>query len=714
MDVEIEISCCNNIDNARISLSENKLNIKFAPNGTGKSTISRAISFSVARDAEGLNSLLPFKFRTENPDRLKPEVHGAEALNGVMCFNEQYVEQFTFQPDELVSNSFDIFIKTDSYTDAKREIENIVMAIRQQFTDNEELESFIAHLTELSSAFRLTNTGISRSSTGIRGLSRGNKVRHIPSGLEPYQPFIQSDQIVEWIEWQTKGVEKFIHLSDNCCPFCTGDSSEKNAQIHKVSEEYDKVVIKNLVNIIGILDKLDEYCSEEARVRLREITTLENGLEREHEDYLVTVKTQTENLITKLNTLKTLNGFTFSDARNVRATLASFRLDLQFFSELQSDRTRQIIDNLNASLDALMTQAGQLQGQINIQRQGMQRLIQKYKNDINTFLTYAGYRYQVDISGDGEQCRLKLQHLDFNGFLSGGDQHLSYGERNAFAIVLFMYECLAKRPGLIILDDPISSFDKNKKFAILEMLFRRNTGECLKNMTVLMLTHDVEPIIDTLKSVRKMFNNQVCASYLRMSSGTLTEQPIAERDIRTFAQICQSVTDSESEDIIKLIYLRRHYEILDDCGDAYQVLSNLFHRRETPLDSRETAETGNSHPEMAPDKFQNGVTSISERVPGFNYTEMLSLVNNTESIRALYQRCQSGYEKLQIFRLLELDQNSPVIKKFVNETYHIENEFICQLDPSQFDLIPEYVVLECDRLILPPPAANEENMSHIA
>lgn len=96
-----------------------------------------------------------------------------------------------------------------------------------------------------------------------------------------------------------------------------------------------------------------------------------------------------------------------------------------------------------------------------------------------------------------------------------------------------MYECLAKKPGLIILDDPISSFDKNKKFAILEMLFRRNTGECLKNETVLMLTHDVEPIIDTLKSVRKLFSNLVTASHLRYCAGCITEQLIGESDIRT-------------------------------------------------------------------------------------------------------------------------------------------------------------------------------------
>ncbi|MBW6100664.1 hypothetical protein KZ774_24655 [Escherichia coli] len=85
---------------------------------------------------------------------------------------------------------------------------------------------------------------------------------------------------------------------------------------------------------------------------------------------------------------------------------------------------------------------------------------------------------------------------------------------------------------------------KNKKFAILEMLFRRASGECLKNRTVLMLTHDVEPVIDTLKSVRRLFSNQVTASCLRLSAGVIEELPVNDGDIMTFMQICKSITAS--------------------------------------------------------------------------------------------------------------------------------------------------------------------------
>ncbi len=70
-------------------------------------------------------------------------------------------------------------------------------------------------------------------------------------------------------------------------------------------------------------------------------------------------------------------------------------------------------------------------------------------------------------------------------------------------------------------------------------------------------------------------------------------------------------------------------------------------------------------------------------------------------IKALYHASQNGYEKLQLTRILrdiETVDNS-VVRKFINETYHIENEFIFQLDPSLFDLMPEYVVKECDKIV---------------
>lgn len=698
--MEIEISNCNNIDHAKVNIERGKLNIKFAPNGTGKSTISRAITFSAQNNIEALKSLVPFKLQKSNPDGLSPTVSGTNDINKVMCFDENYVSKFTFQQDELVSNSFNIFIKTETYVKIEDEIDEMVRAVRSTFVGNESLELFIRHLNSLSGAFKLTNKGVSKTSVGVKAFAKGNIVKNIPKGLESYTPFITSGNNVEWVDWQTKGYEKFLDISEACCPFCSGDYRENKEKIQKVSAEYDKNVIKNLVGIISVLDELGDYFSEQTVELTREITTLEGGLERAHEEHIASIKKQTDILLEKIDALRNLNGFSFNKDENVKEKLEGYKINLNYLPHLQSEKTKEIVGGINKSLDELILQAGRLKGKINIQHDAIERLIGKHKENINAFLSYAGYRYQVDISGSGMDCKLKLRHLDFDNYLSRGDQYLSYGERNAFALVLFMYECLSTRPDLIILDDPISSFDKNKKFAILEMLFKKKDGHCLKNMTVLMLTHDVEPIIDTIKSVRKSFNGLVSASHLRNDGGNISESKISSIDISTFAKICKEIIASDCDEIIKLIYLRRHCEIIDDTGDAYEVLSNLFHCRDIPLDSRkEKVGEGSELDIMSDIDFNEGCRKISAEIEGFDYSRTISIVSDKNKIKELYRQSSSGYEKLQLFRIIESESKNSIVRKFVNETYHIENEFICQLDPRKFDLIPEYIIKECSLLI---------------
>lgn len=695
--IQIEVKNCNNLDSAVILLEPQKLNIKFAPNGTGKSTIAKAVLLSSKGDQSLFSKLMPFKLKKENPDNMQPEVKGLESLNNIMCFNEEYVSQFVFKPDELLSNSFDIFVRTDSYKQKELEIEELVRNIKQLFSGNQELETLIATLKEMGNAFKLSKSGLDKKSTGMKGLSAGNRIQHVPPGLETYTPFIRSHNSVGWIDWQTKGYD-FAELSDNC-PFCTSYAADKRDQIKKVGQEYDKNTIKNLITIISVIEKLGDYFSDEAKSRLTTITGLKDGIGKEHEAFLAVVIAQIDAFTEKLEKLRTLSAFQFKDGDKVSEKLPNYRLDLQFFSELKSSKMQEAIAPINTSINEVIKQAGQLQGKINQQRSEMKKTIERHLSDINGFLAYAGYRYKVEVAGEDEHAQLKLRHTDLEEHLSGGDQHLSFGERNAFAIVLFMYECLSKKPDLIILDDPISSFDKNKKYAILEMLFRREPDLCLKTKTVLMLTHDVEPIIDTLKSLSSTFNKQALASFLRLSGNRLTEIPISKNDIQTFAQICRNALNSSKDDIIKLIYLRRHYEIINDKGDGYQVLSNVLHKRARAFDTREPKDVNGTHPEMSGASFMSGCAEICNELSRFSYSEILNKVSDSDVMKALYITLTNGYEKLQVFRLLGLDVINSVIRKFINETYHIENEFICQLDPAKFDTIPEYVIIECDLII---------------
>ena len=75
---------------AQITIEENTINIKFGINGTGKSTISKAIQLQCSNEKQ-LKGLTPFKYLEENPDNIIPSVDGIENIKSVAVFNESYI-----------------------------------------------------------------------------------------------------------------------------------------------------------------------------------------------------------------------------------------------------------------------------------------------------------------------------------------------------------------------------------------------------------------------------------------------------------------------------------------------------------------------------------------------------------------------------------------------------------------------------------------------
>jgi AAA15 family ATPase/GTPase len=127
--MKITIKHCNNIDEAEIIIELGRLNIKYGPNGTGKSTIAKAIELN-SNSKTNLSSLKPFKYRgTSELNQYSPIIQGADDFKSVAVFNEEYVNQFVFKQDEVVRNSFDIFIRTGEYEKKMEEIDRLVSDI---------------------------------------------------------------------------------------------------------------------------------------------------------------------------------------------------------------------------------------------------------------------------------------------------------------------------------------------------------------------------------------------------------------------------------------------------------------------------------------------------------------------------------------------------------------------------------------------------------
>jgi len=692
--MDIAVQNCNNIDDANISLQIGRLNIKYGPNGIGKSTLAKAIAFRVEDGGAKLKQLQPFKYRGDPTPEKQPSVSGADDITSVAIFGEEYVNQFVFQRDEIVKNSFDIFVRNADYDQKMAEIEAMVAEIKEAFAKNDKIEQVIRDLQELSDSFGKSQGGISKAGRILKALGSGNKVEHVPEKLGGYAQFIQSSQNVSWIKWQIEG-KQFLDLSTTC-PFCTAPTDEKKETILAVGEEYDAKSIEHLLALQGTIARLGDYFTDDAKEKLSAIVKNKTGLSKEEKTYLLGIKRETDTLREKLIDAKGISFFSLRDAGKIKDEIAGLKVDLSLLPRLKSAASAGMVDQLNNCLDSVLAKAGQLEGEVNKQKSGIEKTITKYQNEINKFLRFAGYRYAVHIQPEGIAYKMKLRHVDSSQYIESGGLHLSYGEKNAFSIVLFMYECLTKKPKLVVLDDPISSFDDNKKFAILEMLFRGK--ESLQEKTVLMFTHDIEPVIDLIKILSHTFQPTPVASFLTSTGGRVDEIAINKTDVLSFAQICNENVAQLVEPTIQIIYLRRNYEIANDKGDEYHLLSSLLHKRLLPT----TTKDGTQRP-MTGEEISQATEGVKSKLPGFDYAQLLAKLNDKDSMFALYSATSNRYEKLQLFRVIsegrDVDEVDDVVQKYINETFHIENEYIMQLNPHKYDSVPEYIVQECDRLL---------------
>lgn len=684
----INIKNCNSIIDAKINIIENKLNIKYGINGTGKTTISKAISYSLEEDKQKLITLTPF---TNDNNDLTPEVEIEDGIvKNVLVFNESYIEQFVYKEDELLQNSYEILIKDEVCKNIEVEIENLLSSIKQSFENDERLQKVIDDFEELNKKFKISKNGLSKSSIGYKVVKNGNKIDNIPQELQCYSSFLVSDKNIEWIDWQIKG-KSFIENND-ICPFCANEIKENKKTIELVSENYSAKEVDNLKKILETIENLKYYFHNESLKRLNEILRKSEDLSIGDENFLFKISCDIGVFLENLNNIKKIYSLIENSNEPIEDQLSNLKINIRNYDNLNSDETNEIIKHLNDQLEELKNKSSKLEGQINQHKCHINQNIEKHQNNINDFLQKAGYKYQVFI----EDNKLKLKYIGVEKNINNADQYLSYGEKNAFALVLFMCQAVSEKCDLVILDDPISSFDKNKKYAIIDMLFNsKNKDNNLFKKTVLMLTHDLDPIIDILKVKCSNFHEFVNANFLKNNDGKLFEFEIKKENLKSFVSICDEVICSSKNILIKLAYLRRYYELINNSG-CYHIISELLH-------GRSMGEFKNKN--IKEEDIDNAIQEITRKVNEFNYENILNLIRKKDYLIKLYNEEENSYFKVALFRILHEHHNSlsnsrnEVFIKFINEVYHLENETLYQLSHCNYELIPNYIVNECDLFV---------------
>lgn len=364
--MNIEIKNCNNIDIGNIDLIESRLNVKYAINGTGKSTISKALEAYIKNDDSQKKALLPFKYY-EATSTITPEIYGAEKFNNVSIFNEKYVEDYIFQPNELIKNSFEIFIKTSDYENHTKEIEELLKNINLTFKEHPELDELIEAFQNFVAGFGKAKSGYSAAGSIAKGIGKGNKIDNIPKGLEEYSTYLKNENNVKWIKWQMDG-KSYLDMDDKC-PYCANKVEEvRKKTILQVSEEYDAKSVEQLNKMLEVFELLNPYFSDETENKIKEITQNAADITDTQKNYLIEVKKQVETFLTQLNGLKGIGFHSLKYSEKIADDLNKYKVNLSYYSHLNSKLSIEKVNVINSTLNEVLLKAGQLQGEINKQK----------------------------------------------------------------------------------------------------------------------------------------------------------------------------------------------------------------------------------------------------------------------------------------------------------------------------------------------------------
>ena len=700
----VVIKNCNNIKETSIIIEEGNLNIKFAINGTGKSTIAKAL----LKKDEDLSLLKPFG---------KEEIPYVECnpnIDNVELFDSDFVNKVVFNGSNVIENAFEVFIKSDKYDEQRNNINILLHELKQKIIGNEELNKLNEQLIKLSSKINYKKEKNIIDSRGMYSSIKTDKnIFNIPKELNKYSLFLSDkEKNILWSEWKNKGK---TYDYGEICPYCaekfSGDHEKENEAFNSY---YSKANVSNLTEFSNIIDNTKTYLNTDNFKKIEKC--IKENIPNTDKDLIFTkFMSEATYLKEKIYNITTFDSYKVekSDISNLSNILLDLKIstnDLEYFN---NENLIKSIDIINSSITEMLGKISDLQKEIGKMNSLVISKMSCCKKEINSFLKLAGFNYEFDIVKDGDEKNsitvLKYVNSDNEKIqVSDIEKHLSWGEKNAFALVLFMYYALSKNPNLIILDDPISSFDGNKKYAIINRLFcnKGDYEDSFYNKTVLMLTHDFEPIIDF--GINHKPTKETNMWYLKNNNGIIQEQKInVSSDVLSTIKFYYNESINEDNNIIsRICFLRKYLEHIstkkNSEENAYNILSAIIHG-----DNLRKKIDDEQYEDLSVDEIKNGEEWIKQFIKTFDSNKILRDNINNKYILDSYKTETNNYIKIQLFRVYlessgnrnKLKERNSIVLKYIDEIYHIENDYIFSLDLIKFDIIPDFIINSIDEFM---------------
>ena len=531
----------------------------------------------------------------------------------------------------------------------------------------------------------------------MKSLTSSESIFTLPEELIRFQPLMQKDYKVEWVGWKNDGAK---YDDNGICPFCSSSLDDQyQAEKEVFTTSYSKSNVKNITEMISYFDTVKEFMDEGKKEILYNCIKGTKD-EREIQLWIKKFYTELKFLVEEITDVQEFNSFRVrrEDIPNLDAQLKKLTVDMSNLEIFTNPKVTALISFINKRIDEVLAETellkkdiGQLKGLIGTAKE-------QAVSDINDFLSTADINYRFEITDESENVsKTTLSYISRTKDsieVDNINMHLSWGEKNAFALVLFMHYALSQEPQLVILDDPISSFDSNKKYAIISRLFSsKNKKRSFYRKTVLMLTHDLEPVIDYIIN-DKPTGAYVSAYFLQNRSGVISELEISESDIKSLPKM---LVDNSKNDKLNKVHrvasLRKFFEHMPDQSgqeQAYNLLSSLLHGKPKP--------TRKDDSEMTKGDIGAGEALIKQYILDFDYATYSTKVFSKEALLKIITDDPNSYFRLQAFRVLLLILNlkskidDDTLMKYIDEQFHVENDYIFTLDLLKYDMVPDFII----------------------
>lgn len=694
--ISIEFKNIQSISKGKIHIKDKAINIKYGYNGLGKSSLGKAIEYKVNNMEEDFNFLEPYSGG-------EPSITISKEYKKCNAFNKDYIDQWLFkESNNIIDDSYSIFFNNKDLKVKENNINTLLVDLANTI-DNETINEFVNKCNTIGQNMKINKDkrSISGNCTVGKGFKNGpsfmKKVEE--SDLKEYSKLVAASNSPQWFKWFSDGKNYII---DNKCPYCLNELNEKfsltQGYIDSILKDND---FKKNNSAKEVVLSLASISDESIRGKITAINEKRERLDKETEEILAVnyLKADVEvNKILKLRQQKKISMESI-DKKSILEFYSSNKLNLTYFKTLDSELYNSA-EKINLSIDKISSQISELVDAISAFKKELAEATNAVNDEINNFLKYAGIPYKFEIKVLDEETSetiIKPNSVDTD-IVDSVERHLSFGELNSFSLALFGAINKRNNSDLIILDDPISSFDENKKFAVMHYLFNPKDG-VLKDKTVILLTHDMEPLLDMVRADfingNSDIKKEIFANLIVNNAGIISEIQITKEDIKSsIMQELELANDESIDEYLRLIHLRRYYELKDisHATNEYKIASSAEHLKPTPSDRRGRAYNSTV--------VADGINKIVSVIRTFDYTNFVSRYNDRYLLN-LYRSSTNNYDKLRLIRPL-LDHNRSVAKdiklwNFITENYHVENMYLYGV--CGVKQIPDYIISLCDELI---------------